>query len=89
MAYLHEDKELFKNAIDLASSQFGILPPIVEKDYYVTMVLRELSAHVPFIVFKGGTSLSKCHKVIKRFSVLESEDNLPPQSNEFLTAEST
>ena len=68
MAYLHEDKELFKNAIDLASSQFGILPPIVEKDYYVTMVLRELSAHVPFIVFKGGTSLSKCHKVIKRFS---------------------
>ena len=68
MAYLHEDKELFENAINLASSQFGILPPIVEKDYYVTMVLRELSSSVPFIVFKGGTSLSKCHQVIKRFS---------------------
>lgn len=40
----------------------------LDKDYYVTMILRELSERQNFIVFKGGTSLSKCHKAIKRFS---------------------
>lgn len=68
MAYLHEDKEEFINAVNLASEYFHILPVIVEKDYYVTMILRELSERQGFVVFKGGTSLSKCHKTIKRFS---------------------
>lgn len=68
MAYLHENKEEFANAVNLASLKYHILPEVAEKDYYVTMILRELSARLPFIVFKGGTSLSKCHKAIKRFS---------------------
>lgn len=68
MAYLHENREEFTNAVNLASEYFHILPIIVEKDYYVTMILRELSERKKFVVFKGGTSLSKCHKVIKRFS---------------------
>ena len=68
MAYLHKDKEEFINAVNLASEYFHILPVIVEKDYYVTMILRELSKRQGFVVFKGGTSLSKCHKAIKRFS---------------------
>lgn len=68
MAYLHENKEEFANAVNLASIRFGILPTVVEKDYCVTMILRELSQRVPFVVFKGGTSLSKCYKAIKRFS---------------------
>lgn len=68
MAYLHEDKEEFINAVNLASEYFHILPVIVEKDYYVTMILRELSERQGFVVFKGGTSLSKCHKAIRRFS---------------------
>ena len=68
MAYLHENKEEFANAVNLASEYFRVLPIIVEKDYYVTMILRELSKRLGFVVFKGGTSLSKCHKAIKRFS---------------------
>ena len=68
MVYLHQDKEEFINAVNLASEYFHILPIIVEKDYYVTMILRELSERQGFVVFKGGTSLSKCHKAIKRFS---------------------
>ena len=39
-----------------------------DKDYYVTMILRELSKRAPECVFKGGTSLSKCHHIIDRFS---------------------
>ena len=68
MEYLHKHKEDFINAVNLASEYFHILPLIVEKDYYVTMILRELTERQGFVVFKGGTSLSKCYKVIKRFS---------------------
>ena len=59
---------MFASAISQASTQFHVTQTIVEKDYYVTMILRELSDKLPFVVFKGGTSLSKCHKVIQRFS---------------------
>lgn len=59
MVYLHENREEFTNAVNLASEYFHILPIIAEKDYYVTMILRELSERQDFIVFKGGTSLSK------------------------------
>lgn len=68
MVYLHEDREQFKEAINIAAYQYGIMAQAIEKDYYVTMILRLLSQEMPFIVFKGGTSLSKCHNVIKRFS---------------------
>ena len=63
MAYLHENREEFLNAVNIASFKYGILPAVAEKDYYVTMILRQLSKEVPQVVFKGGTSLSKCHKV--------------------------
>lgn len=43
MEYLHKHKEEFINAVNLASEYFHILPVIVEKDYYVTMILRELT----------------------------------------------
>ncbi len=68
MVYLHHDRKTFEEAINLVTHQTGISPQIVEKDYYVTMILRLLSEKVPYVVFKGGTSLSKCHRVIKRFS---------------------
>lgn len=68
MAYLHNNKEQFQDAIALAYEQTGIMAHAIEKDYYVTMLLRLLSEKMPYIVFKGGASLSKCHKVIQRFS---------------------
>lgn len=68
MAYLHKDREQFRNAIALTYEQTGVMAQAIEKDYYVTMLLRLLSEKMPYIVFKGGTSLSKCHKVISRFS---------------------
>jgi len=47
------------------------LPPeAIEKDIWVTAVLRSLFAlpYAEHISFKGGTSLSKCWSVIERFS---------------------
>lgn len=68
MAWLHNNKEDFYDAINMAAEKYGIIPSAIEKDYYVTLILKELSESLGFVVFKGGTSLSKCHKVIKRFS---------------------
>ena len=67
--YLHkENKELFRDAILLASQKLEVSEDIVEKDYYVTMILKELSKIEYPIVFKGGTSLSKAFHIIDRFS---------------------
>ncbi|MBQ5988241.1 MAG: nucleotidyl transferase AbiEii/AbiGii toxin family protein [Oscillospiraceae bacterium] len=68
MAYLHDNKAEFLKAVNIAAERYSLYPSVVEKDYYVTMILRNLSEKLGYIVFKGGTSLSKCHKVIKRFS---------------------
>lgn len=40
----------------------------IEKDYLLTQFLYELSKLNPKIIFKGGTSMSKCYHVIQRFS---------------------
>ena len=68
MVYLHNDREQFREAIYLSYQQTGIMAQAIEKDYYVTLLLQILAQEMPYIVFKGGTSLSKCHKVIQRFS---------------------
>ena len=65
---LHNDKELFEQVIVRTSEELNIELPIVEKDYYVTMFLKKIAEKQPDIIFKGGTSLSKCYKLIDRFS---------------------
>ena len=69
--YLHENPEIFKDTIIKASEKTRLSHVVIEKDYYVTMILKliaEKSIILGDVVFKGGTSLSKCHKVIDRFS---------------------
>ena len=65
---LHENKEDFTEAVQAVSRGLNISPALVEKDYYVTLVLKRLNEELSGLIFKGGTSLSKCHKAINRFS---------------------
>lgn len=65
---LHKDKKLYKNIIRAAANHYKTRTSVVEKDYYVSYLLKELTDNIPNILFKGGTSLSKCFGVIKRFS---------------------
>lgn len=65
---LYENRELFEQLILATGEWKQIHPALVEKDYYVTNILRYLSKAVPDMIFKGGTSLSKCYKLIERFS---------------------
>lgn len=67
---LHLDKDNFEGAIVAAADYFQIPEIFIEKDYWVTYALYQLfhSEVQDLIVFKGGTSLSKCYNVIQRFS---------------------
>ena len=68
MMFLHKDRELFREAVFAASTELSLPVAVIEKDYYVTMLLHLLAQKAPDCVFKGGTSLSKCFQAIDRFS---------------------
>jgi nucleotidyltransferase AbiEii toxin of type IV toxin-antitoxin system len=72
----------------------GMTPAIVEKDFWVSWVLKGLYEHKELsqlLMFKGGTSLSKAYNLIERFSEdidlildwrgLSKEDPLAERSN--------
>lgn len=65
---LHNDKSEFIEYIRAAADYYGVNPALIEKDYYVTLFLSKAREEIPGVVFKGGTSLSKCYKLIDRFS---------------------
>ena len=65
---LHKNREIFEDILLRVSSEYGIDAAIIEKDYYVTLLLKNIAGLVPDIIFKGGTSLSKCYRLIERFS---------------------
>lgn len=65
---LHQDKDAFEELVTATSLELHIPPNIIEKDYYVTLALQELSSHIKGMVFKGGTSLTKCYQILERFS---------------------
>jgi len=67
---LHNNKELFTQLVEATASDMGINPLYIEKDYWVCYVLKNLSQskYIDTVIFKGGTSLSKAYKIIKRFS---------------------
>lgn len=67
---LHSNPSDFSELIRLASAHFKIVPAFIEKDYWITHVLKQLSNYqdANHVVFKGGTSLSKGYHLINRFS---------------------
>lgn len=67
---LHTNKELFQDAVLATVEYLDMREIYVEKDYWVTVALYEIfhSELANQFVFKGGTALSKCYKLIERFS---------------------
>lgn len=65
---LHTHNVLFRQVIANTAATYGLEEFQVEKDYFVSVLLKKIAEVSPDIVFKGGTSLSKCYDVINRFS---------------------
>jgi hypothetical protein len=54
-----------------SAARMGLHPVIIEMDFWVCWILKQLFTINEFsgrLVFKGGTSLSKCFNLIRRFS---------------------
>ena len=64
------DRKILEEIINRISNRTGIRPEILEKDYYVCLVLRDLASRQNELkaYFKGGTALYKILKEFHRFS---------------------
>lgn len=85
---LHENKENMELLISNISERTGVREDVLEKDYYVTLLLEELSKknNQNYAYFKGGTALYKALKSVRRFSedidLTVSVEGLPNASQE-------
>lgn len=59
-----------RNIYQDVSNKVGVPPQAVEKDVWVTLMLKMIfsSELASYFIFKGGTSLSKAFDLVKRFS---------------------
>lgn len=66
----HLKEEDFKKFIDDMSKKINIDADIIEKDYYVCTVLKELAKNQDYLkaYFKGGTAIYKILDTMNRFS---------------------
>ena len=65
----HEDAKQFSDALGHTASETGFNARLIEKDYYCSVILRELRPLFEHgLVFKGGTSLSKVYAGFHRLS---------------------
>jgi len=65
---IHENKEEFVKALGRASRKKGFLLPLIEKDYYLTLIISRINELSENLVFKGGTCLNKVYYAYYRLS---------------------
>jgi predicted nucleotidyltransferase component of viral defense system len=65
---LHDDTENFLKVLESTSAQTGFPLLLLEKDYYLTMMLSQINTLEENLVFKGGTCLNKVHYSYYRLS---------------------
>lgn len=65
---LHKDKDEFLRILERTSAQTGFPLRLLEKDYYITLVLSVINEISSDLIFKGGTCLSKIFYSYHRLS---------------------
>ena len=66
---LHRRTQEFRAALDFTADATGFSARLIEKDYWCSLILRELFADESTpLVFKGGTLLSKAFAGFDRLS---------------------
>ena len=71
LEFLNDDPQVLRRRINLVSSRTDISEILLEKDLWVTFLLKYLFGESPWkdhFLFKGGTCLSKCYGAVDRFS---------------------
>jgi len=65
---LNDDKQNFLKALEITSAQTGFPLLLLEKDYYLTIVLSGMDHLSENLIFKGGTCLNKIYYSYYRLS---------------------
>ena len=65
---IHKNKEEFIKTLERASQKIEFLLPLLEKDYYLTLMLSRVHEISEDLVFKGGTCLNKIYYAYYRLS---------------------
>lgn len=70
MPLLRDNESEFRSLVSETAQRLAMPEVFIEKDYWVTELLRGAAQPVTeaYVVFKGGTSLSKAYRLIRRFS---------------------
>ena len=64
-----EDGELFLQALERTARDHGFAAALIEKDFFCSLILAALAAAAPdYLLFKGGTCLSKVYTAFYRLS---------------------
>lgn len=65
---LHKNREEFIKILERAAKNKGFLLPLIEKDYYLTLILSNINSLSKDLVFIGGTCLNKVYYTYYRLS---------------------
>ncbi|MBU0581341.1 MAG: nucleotidyl transferase AbiEii/AbiGii toxin family protein [Candidatus Margulisbacteria bacterium] len=65
---LHKNKEEFLKVLENTSAQTGFPLTLLEKDYYITILLSDINNLSKKLIFKGGTCLNKIYYSYYRLS---------------------
>ncbi|MFC1512750.1 nucleotidyl transferase AbiEii/AbiGii toxin family protein [bacterium] len=65
---MHKDKSEFLSMLERTSAQTGFSLALLEKDYYITILLSDINMLSDNLVFKGGTCLNKIYYSYYRLS---------------------
>jgi predicted nucleotidyltransferase component of viral defense system len=65
---IHNDKDKFSKIVDRIATQTGFYAPLMEKDYYITLILSQINKLSENLFLKGGTCLNKIYYSYYRLS---------------------
>ena len=65
---LHKNREEFIKILERAAKNKGFLLPLIEKDYYLTLILSNINNLSKDLIFIGGTCLNKVYYTYYRLS---------------------
>jgi len=65
---IHQDPDLFREAVKFTTAETAFLPRLIEKDYFDTILMQYLSSLNEELTFRGGMCLAKIYFGFYRMS---------------------
>ena len=67
---IHKDRDQFIDVLNMTVQRAGFRAVLLEKDYYLTLILSRINELSENLIFKGGTCLNKVYYSYYRLVVI-------------------